>query len=735
MSDDLPPSPILKLSRRQLLHGAPIAAGSLVLGVTLPGLPALAAPPSFKPTLVTINAWLRLSSREIVVAVPQAEMGQGIMTSLALLVAEELECDWTMVAAELVAPDPAYLNPVLGQVATGESSSLRTTFLPLRRAGAAARLMLTAAAARLWRVPVAECLARAGTVSHPASGRTAGYGALAASAARQPVPEPGAIVLKERARWSLIGHSVPRLDVPAKVDGSAPFALDLALPGLVSAAIRHAPQFGATVTGINDSVARSWPGVIAVVALADAVAVVAQRWHQAQRALKEVTVSWSAPPPELVADDAAALARLRAGLAERNPVITAERGAVEVALKGAERVIAAEYRLPFLAHAPLEPTNATARVTPERCEVWLPTQAPGPLQALLAERLGLKPAQVLVHPTLVGGSFGRRREADAALEAALISRQVGGRPVRLMWSREEDFRHDYYRPAAVVGIQVALDHERRIAAWRQRVVAPSVLARTAPEKVRDGGEPLVTAGIADQPYLIPALRVEYVRCNLGVPVGYWRSDGHSINAFAVECMIDEVAAALHQDPLHLRRNLLAQDSRAMRVLNRAASLIGWGTALPAASPTSRRGRGLACHSTAGTLVAVAAEVTLGDDGVLAVDRLIAVADCGTVVHPDAVEGQLRGGLIFALGATLEQKISLQDGQVTAAGFDDFPLPRLGRLPEITIEVVPSEAGQGGIGEVAVPPLAPAIVNAVSSALGRRVRVLPLSEADLSRSAG
>jgi isoquinoline 1-oxidoreductase beta subunit len=722
--------PLINLSRRAVLKGT----GALILGFQLPLLP-LSPAAAAGSTALAVNAWLKISSDAVTILVANAEMGQGVFTALPMLVAEELDVDWRTVRAEMAPLEAAYASPALGTMRTGGSTSLSTAFVPLRQAGAAARLMLMAAAAQLWRVPVTELTAAVGTVSHAATDRHASYGALAGRAGRQPVPPDPP--LRDPATWTLIGRSLPRLDTPAKVTGLACFGLDVRLPGLLYAAIHHCPVLGGTLSKIDASALKAKsptgyrPGIAAVVTLADAVAVVADGWWQAQSALAEIIVSWNEGTNAGLASTTLdpTLARALDPSDRHTIAVAASRGDIDQAIAGAARVVESVYRLPFLAHAPLEPMNATASVTAAGCELWLPTQDQDRYTKVLPPLLGIKPEQVRVNTTFLGGSFGRRLESDFGVEAALLSKAVG-RPVQLIWSREEDIRQDFYRPASVSRITVGLDAGNRLVGWRHRISAPSILARVRPAALKDGLDATAVAGIEDQPYALPALHLDYVRQDTGVPVGFWRSVGHSSNAFAVESMIDEVAAAIDRDPCQLRRDLLADAPRALRVLDLAAAQAGW-TRPPAAAATGRRqGRGIALHQAFGSVVAEVAEVTVFDNGRLRVDRVVAAVDCGLVVNPDLVRAQLEGAILFGLSAALTGKITIDNGRVVQSNFHDAKVLTLADAPTVEIHIVDSTEAPGGIGEAGTPPIAPALTNAIFSATGRRLRSLPVGDYDL-----
>ncbi|MEI6557457.1 MAG: xanthine dehydrogenase family protein molybdopterin-binding subunit [Rhodospirillaceae bacterium] len=724
--------PVINLSRRAVLAGS----GALVLGVHLPGWGVgEAAAAVGANTLIPVNAWLKISATAVSVVCPASEMGQGVFTALAQLVAEELDIDWRIVRAEMAPFDAAYANPILGGMRSGGATSIRAWFLPMRRAGAAARLMLKAAAAEVWRVAPDSLVLETGLIRHPPSAREASYGALAQVASRQAVPaEPP---LRDPARWTLIGQPVPRLDVPDKVAGRALFGMDVLVPGQLYAAIRHCPVYGGTLARLDDSALKMGggsypPGVVSVVTLKDAVAVVAEDWWLARSALARVAVAWAegANAGQNSAAIDSALARALDPKDPRAVATVVNRGDVDRAIAGSARSIDAVYRLPFLAHAALEPLNATASVTARGCELWLPTQDQGQYPRLLAEALGIRPDKVRVNTTYVGGSFGRRFEADVGLEAALLSKAVG-RPVQLIWTREEDIRHDVYRPASISRVTLGLDVLGRITGWRHRVAAPSILGRVAPGALRDGVDKTATQGVADQPYPLPALRLDYVRQETGIPVGFWRSVGHGSNGFVVESMIDEAAAALGRDPWRFRRDLLAEKApRALRVLDLAAAKAGWTTPLPPIA-RARRGRGIALHEAYGSVIAAVVEVTVFFDGRVGLDRVVAALDCGQMVNPDIVSGQVAGGLLFGLGAALTGRVGFERGRALQSNFHDYKILTLAEAPPVEVHLVASAEPPGGVSEAGVPPAAPALTNAIFAATGKRLRALPVAAADLS----
>jgi isoquinoline 1-oxidoreductase beta subunit len=715
----------IELSRRRFLEVTGGAAAGLTLGFHVPALVRGAAAGGAAPAV--LNAWVRITPDDTVtLLLSQSEMGQGVYTSLPMILAEELECDWQQVRIEMAPVDEAYQNPAFHMQGTGGSTSVRAFMQPLRQAGAAAREMLKHAAAKRWGVPVGECHASGGRVVHGPKGQIATYGQLAAAAAAlKPPAEPP---LKASDQFRLIGQPVARLDLPDKVRGAATFGIDVRLPGMVYATIRQSPVFGGKVENIaNRADVEGRRGVLAVVPLEGAVAVVAEHFWQAKTAADALDVAWAEGAGAGV-DDAAIMALFRSRI-DGAAAVGTERGDVDQALAGAAKVVEAEYALPFLAHATMEPMNATAHVTRERVEIWAPTQGQGPLAAALAQMYKLPADAVVIHTTFLGGGFGRRFELDFSLQAAAVSKAVG-RPVQLIWTREEDMQHGFYRPASLNRIQVGIDQDGRIVAWKHRCVSPSIMSRVFPEFVKDALDPISLEGASDKVYGIPHFRVDYVLQNTHVPVGFWRSVGHSINAFVFESMLDEVAHATGRDSYELRRELLAEHPRELALLDLAAEKAGWGSPL-APVQGGRRGRGIVLHESFGSLVAQVAEVTVRDDGALKVDRIVCAVDPGVVVNPDTIDAQMRGGIVFGLSAALMQKITIEKGRVVEANFDSYPLATMTDMPAIEVHIAPSGEAAGGIGEPATPPVAPALGNAIFAATGKRIRTLPIGEVDLT----
>ena len=724
------------LSRREFLVLSGTAGGGLTLAFALSGC---TAGPGSRPQApigeAELNAWLRIApSGGITVQLPFSEMGQGVMTAIPLLVAEELDAEWARVRVEPAPVAEIYRNPFLDAQMTGASSSVRESWLPLRRAGATAREMLVAAASARWGVPASECETDQSHVVHHGTSRRLPFGALAEEAAKlRPPREPR---LKSPEEFTLIGHDVPRLDLAEKLAGTATYGIDVVLPGMLHAAIRHAPEVGASIESVDDARARSQPGVTDVVQLDDAVAVVAESYWQAQQALASVEIH-SARRKDEPRDDEAIFSALRTALSRKGDRL-ANRGDVDAALATSARVVEAEYQTPLLAHVALEPMNCTASVTPERCEVWVPTQAPEATRHAAATVSGLPEERVHVHTTFLGGGFGRRLEIDFVAQAVEIAK-TAGRAVKLLWSREEDMRRDFYRPPAVGRLRGSLDREGRLTGWSHRFAVPSVDARFAGDQFRFGTpqwfDPLdpapdsgSTPGAADQSYAIPSFRAEIVREEVGVPVGYWRSIGHSFNAFAVESFVDELALEAGADPVAFRLGLLADAPRPRGVLEALAERSCWGQRLP-----TGRHRGVALHEAFGSAVAQVAEVEAQPGGGLRVVRIVCVVDPGIAVQPDALRAQIEGGIVFGLSATVGEEINVAGGRIVQSNLHDYAVLRLADVPEIEVHIVESGGPPTGVGEAGVPPVAPAVANALFAATGRRPRRLPLGKALLAAS--
>jgi isoquinoline 1-oxidoreductase beta subunit len=698
-------SGIGELGRREFVKAGIAAGAGLTLAVRfLEAGPAATSAESFTP-----NAFLEIEpSGDVQLWVAKSEMGQGVLTALAMLIAEELEVDWARVRVTQAPADTKF-----GDQLTGSSGSVRNGWDPLRRAGAAAREMLVAAAAQAWSVPPESCRAERGEVVHRESGRRLGYDALTAAARRLEVPS--GVRLKEPEERKLVGTRVPRVDTPEKTDGRAVFGIDVQLPGLLLAAVERCPVFGGTLAGVDDAQARRRPGVRAVVPFERGVGVVADSYWTALAARRELKIRWNEGPHAGLSS--ASIARQLESLADGPGLAPRRRGDAAAALASAARTLEARYEFPFLAHATLEPMNCTAHVRPGGCEIWAPTQHPQLLQQMAARLLGLAPADVRVHVTLLGGGFGRRAMPDFALEAVQLSKAAGA-PVKVVWTREDDFQHDFYRPASHHHLRAALDERGHLVGWTHRVAAPSILAYNFPELFR-GEDGQLTEG-ADVLYGVPNVELDHAVAPAAVPVGWWRSVFHSQNAFVNECFLDEIARATAQDPLALRRSLLEPAPRLKHVLELAAERAGWGAPLPKGSS-----RGLASHASFGSFVAQVAEVSAEARG-WRVRRVVCAVDCGTVVNPDIVEAQMEGAIVFGLSAALRNEITIEGGRAVQSNFNRYPLLRIDEMPEVEVHIVPSLERPGGVGEPGTPPIAPAVANAIFAATGRPLRRLPLS---------
>ena len=705
------PMPGRELSRRQLLKAGAAAAGGLIISIALPPLRGRAATGGIQPTL---TAFLRIApDGSVTVILPSSEMGQGVATSEPMLIAEELEVDWRKVNVQFAPANPAYINPMFHMQGTGGSTSTRAFFIPLRQAGAAAREMLRQAAATKWGVSLAECKAVDGRIRH-GSGKSASYGALTDAAAKLPVP--ASVALKPRSAWKLIGKPTPRLDTPAKVDGSATYGIDVRVPGMLVGTIAHCPVFGGTLKEVNDKPALAVKGVKAVVKLPGAVAVVGDGYWPAKKGLMALKPQWN-DGANAALDSARIAAALHEGLSEQGAVAETT-GNAAAALHQSAKLVDVTYTVPFLAHATMEPMNATAHVWADVCEVWAPLQIQGMAQQAVARTLGLKPEQVKINTTYLGGGFGRRGEVDYILQAVMVSKAVG-KPVKLIWSREEDIQHDFYRPLSAAQMRAGLDSSGKLTAWDFRIASPSIMARVFPQRVKNRLDPSSVEGAIDSPYAPANRRIEYVMEEVGVPVGFWRSVGSSISGFYVEGLVDELAHAAGRNPLAFRRDLLAHHPRQRAVLEKAAAMANWNQ-----PPPIGHFRGIAMHQAFGSVVAQVVEISMNKDG-LRVHRVDCAVDCGLAVNPSTVIAQMESGIVFGLTAALFGEITLKQGRVKQANFDTYPMVGLAQMPAIEVSIIEGGDKMGGIGEPGVPPVAPALLNAVFAATGKRLRSLPI----------
>jgi len=707
------------LSRRGFLQAGAAAGGGLMLSLTLPPGKAEAA------DIFTPNAFIRIGSDgQIVLTMPYVEMGQGTYTAIPMLIAEELEVDLKQVRLEHAPPnEKLYVNPLLGVQATGNSNAMRGAWQPLRQAGATARAMLVAAAAKKWNVDPATCRAQNGEVSHPPTGRTIKYGTLAADAAGIPVPDK--VVLKRPQDFKLIGKPVKRLDTPAKVNGTAVYGIDVRPPGVKVATLAQSPAFGGRVKSVDDKAAKAVKGVHQIVRLDDAVAVVADHMGAAKKGLAALAVEW----------DDGAHAKLSTGdiaseleKATLNPGAVAQNiGDVGKAMASAASKVEATYQVPFLAHAAMEPMNCTAHVRNDSCEVWVGTQAIARAQALAAKAAGLPLDKVVVHNHLIGGGFGRRLDADGVARAVEIARHVDG-PVKVVWTREEDIQHGMYRPYWYDRLTAGLNEKGMPVAWVNRYAGSSVLARWLPPAFKDGLDPDSTEGAIDLAYDLPNFYVEFVRVEPpGIPTAFWRSVGPSHNVFVTESFMDELAAAAKQDPVDYRRALLDKSPRPKAVLELAAQKANWGQPLP-----ERTGRGVSLQTVFGTYMANVADVEVAKSGAVRVRRVVCAVDCGTVVNPDIVRAQIQSGIVFGITAALYGEITLKNGRVEQTNFDTYKMLRINEAPAIEVHIVESSEPPGGMGECGTSAVVPAMANAIFAATGKRLRKMPIDIAALKQ---
>jgi isoquinoline 1-oxidoreductase beta subunit len=724
----------MSLTRRQFLKVGAAVGGGLLVEIHAPRVAHAETGRgggAFAP-----NAFLRIASDGITFVCPEVEMGQGIQTGLAMLVAEELEVGLDAMRVVASPADRAYDNPENHLQLTGGSASVKADFEPMRLAGATARDMLRSAAARRWGVPFAECVASNGTIAHAGTGKRATYGELADEAARSGVPRRPRI---RSEGFRIIGKPLPRVDARPKIDGSGVFGIDVRLPGMLVATIVRCPVPGGTVKSFDAPPVKAMPGIVDVIRIPSGVAVLARDTWSARNGADALGVTWD-EGPNTGLDSAALLAAYSAASAGEGKGVRSD-GDVAKAMAGAARTVEASYHAPFLAHATLEPQNATAHVTATRCEVWAPTQGPGIAKEVARQITGLGSDEIVVHTTLVGGGFGRRLAQDYVAEAVWCAK-AAGKPVKVAWSREDDFRHDVYRPAALHVMRAGLAADGNPVAWEHKVVTQSILKQFAPDVVaatlpfwvptgvkRTAGsvasyfmgrsDDAAFEGAAEVPYAVPNVSVRFIAQDPGVPVGFWRSVGHSHTAFAVESFVDELALAAGKDPYLFRKALLGAGPRNRAVLDLAATKAGWGAPLPPG-----RFRGIAQHASFGSFAAAVVEVEV-EGRAIQVRRVVVALDCGLAVNPNLVAAQLEGSVVFGLGAALKQEITWKKGRVEQSNFNDFDMLRIDQCPTIETHLVPGNGPPTGVGEPGVPPIAPAVANAVFAATGQRLRSLPL----------
>ena len=710
---------IASVSRRDFLKTGALAAGGLVIAIVLPSARRLAHAETAAVAGSTPNAFLRIASDDsITVLLAHSEMGQGIWTTLPMLIAEELDADWSTIRVEHAPAAPAYAHVAFGIQMTGGSSSTWSEFKRYREAGATARALLIAAAAGRFGVAADECRTEKGEVICGA--KRARYGELADAAAKLPAPQT--VALKDPKDWKLIGKVTSRLDTPEKTTGRARFGMDVQFDGLLTALVARPPVFGASVQSFDAGAAKAIPGVRDVVQVPSGVAVVADHFWAAKLGRDALKIEWN-PGPNQNLDSAKMREQFRS-LALTPGAVAREAGDAGAALEKAGTVIEAEYAVPYLAHAAMEPLNCAVKIGADSCEIWTGTQFQTLDQQVAARITGLAPEQVEIHTMFLGGGFGRRATptSDFVAEAVHVAK-AAGRPVKTVWTREDDMRGGYYRPAYLHRLRVGADAEGRPAAWEHVLVGQSIIAGTPFESamVKNGVDATSVEGVADSPYLtsMSDYRVTLHSPNTGIPVLWWRSVGHSHTAFVMESMIDELAAAAGKDPVEYRRALFADHTRHLGVLNLVAEKSGWGTKLPAG-----RARGVAVHESFGSWLAEVAEVSADGDRIR-VHRVVCAIDCGIAVNPAGVVAQIESGVAFGLGAVLHSQLELRDGRVQQSNFHDYQVLRMGEMPAVEVHIVPSTEKPGGVGEPAVAPIAPAVANAVFALTGKRVRELPL----------
>ena len=728
-------------SRRRFLVASSTAAGGLMLGLHLPMVQGQAQ--SDTRATPEINVWVLIQPDEtVVVRIARSEMGQGTLTGLAQLVAEELQCDWARVTTEYPTPGQNLARGrAWGNFSTGGSRGIRESHEYVRKGGAAARMMLVQAAADAWGVPVADCRAEQGVISHAASNRRSTYGAMAGAAAR--LKPPTDIALKDPKTWTIAGQPLPRLDTVAKTTGAQVYGMDLQLPGLLNAAIRDCPIIGGKVRHFDPAAVLKMPGVKQVVPVGDsAVAVVADTWWRAKKAGDALNIEWDeGAHANLSSADIAAM--LKAGLDAPDGLIGTDAGKAGDALAGAARTIEAVYAYPYQNHACMEVMNATARFTPAaggqpaRCEVWTPTQNGEAALAATAEASGLPAAQCEVYKIHLGGGFGRRGATDWVRQAVAIAQALPGTPVKLIWSREEDMQHGFFHPTTQCRLRAGLDAQGRLTALHMRISGQSILAGLFPQNLRNGTDPVVFQGLnaggaeGALGYAVPNLLIDHAMRNPPVRPGFWRGVNLNQNAIYLECFIDEIAHATQQDPLALRRQLLAGAPKHLAVLNACAQRAGWGQA---AAPVNGQTvhRGLAQIMGFGSYVAACAEVSVSPAGELTIHRIVAATDCGHAVNPQQIAAQVEGSFAYGLSAALFGEITVDKGRIVQTNFDSYPVLQLAQMPQVETIVMPSGGFWGGVGEPTIAVAAPAVLNAIFAATGQRIRTLPLKNQSLKR---
>jgi isoquinoline 1-oxidoreductase beta subunit len=707
------------LDRRKFLKTSLAGATGLIVGFYLPGRREVLAA---EATPAVLNAFVHVSPENVVtILIGKSEMGQGVITSLSMLAAEELECDWKRIRFEFAPAATVYFDPAFHMQGTGGSQTIHSGWVPMRQAGAAAREMLIAAAAQKWGVDASECHAEMGEVVHTSSKRRLTYGSVAEAAAK--IAPPTDVKLKDPSQFKVIGKPTKRLDTADKVNGKAGFGIDARRPGMLHAVVLRCPVFGGKVASFDATKAKTMPGVKDVIQISTGIAVVADNTWNAMQARNSVEVKWDEGPTAAMSSDS--IWKMYAAATETPGVVAKKVGDADSALPGAAQKVEAIYQAPFAAHCTMEPMNCTADVREDRVDIWAPTQFQTPAQGIAAHIAGVKPEQSFVHTTYLGGGFGRRGWSDFVTDACETSKAMKA-PVQVTWSREDDMQHDYYRPASYVKLAAGLGADGNPVAFTARVACDSINNWFFPGSVKNGMDQSSVEGLDDMPYDVPNILVDYKMTTPGIPTGFWRSVGASQNGFFEESFIDELAAAAKKDPYEYRKALLSKQPRHLGVLNLAAEKAGWGKPLP-------KGvfRGIAMVEAFDTYVAEVAEVSVGKDGTVKVHRVVCAVDCGQPVNPHIIEQQAIGGIVFGLTQTLKDEITIDKGRVVQANFDSYDMLRMNEMPKVEVYVVPSTEVPRGMGEPAVPPVAPAVCNAIFAATGKRIRKIPVRPEDLT----
>ena len=694
------------LSRRVFLKKSALTFTGLIIGFTYEPESSLALKVDNAEEL---GIWIRIApDGSTTLIVPSSEMGQGVNTSLSMILAEELEADWHSVKTETAPVNSKYINPESnsGQMTAG-SSSVKGFWNPLRKAGAAVRLMLQKAAAQKWKIPIEECVAKSGYIYRKNSSQKLSYGELAEAAGKIDIPSDPP--LKNSKDYNLVGKSIKRIDIPSKTNGSAQFGIDVKLPEMMYATIRQSPVFGGEVLSYDEDAAKSIRGVKKVILIPNGIAVIANNTWRAKRGMEVLNLKFHGG--ETIG--------LESKQVQKELLMALDdEGKTKIE---ANQVLDLEYEVPFLAHAPLEPMNCTANVTDNFCEVWVPTQSQGRCMDAAKEITELDEEQIQIHTTYLGGGFGRRGETDFVKQSLILAKALG-KPIKVTWMREEDMQHDFYRPASMSRFQIGLNKDGFPISWNNQLASPSILKRFFAPMAWFNIDPLSTEGADEIPYAIEDFNFDYSEVDSGVPVGFWHSVGSSFNAFFTESAIDEAAHLAQQDQFDYRMKLLAGKPRFQKVLEKVMRESKWGRILP-----KRHGLGISIHKTRGSIAGAVIEVSTDVNGMLNLNKAWIAIDCGKVINPNTVRAQMEGGFTFGLSATLGEEITLKDGRVEQSNFHDYSIIRLKGSPEISVEIIESGNEIGGVGEVAVPLAAPALTNAIFSSSGRRIRTLPLSK--------